>query len=374
MRIVILGLSITSSWGNGHATTYRSLAKGLHLLGHEVVFFEKDLEWYRDNRDCPAPDYCRVVVVEQWPIASQLIRKELLDADAAIVGSYVPEGAALIDLLLDSAVPVKAFYDIDTPITVARLREQGGTSYLRAEQIHGFDIYFSFTGGPMLDTLRREFDARHAVALYCSIDPSHYGRRVSRRYACDMSYMGTYAPDRQPKIDEWLIAVAQNFPRKKFIVAGPQYPRSVRWPGNVRRIQHLNPRWHPHLYSSSRLTLNVTRRDMMRAGYSPSVRLFEAAACGAAIISDSWPGVEEFLEPGKEILLATSQQDVCRSLECGDEELRAIGQAAQVNVLERHSNRQRALELEKEISGAESKAAVSAMAAKHLAPLAAAQV
>ena len=374
MKIVFFGLSITSSWGNGHATTYRSLAKGLHLLGHEVVFFEKDLEWYRDNRDCPAPDYCRVVVVEEWPTASQLIRNELLDADAAIVGSYVPEGAALIDLLLDSAVPVKAFYDIDTPITVARLREQGGTSYLRAEQIHGFDIYFSFTGGPMLDTLRREFDARHAVPLYCSIDPSHYRRRVGGRYACDMSYMGTYAPDRQPKIDEWLIAVAQNLPLKKFIVAGPQYPRSVHWPGNVQRIQHLNPRWHPHLYSSSRLTLNVTRRDMMRAGYSPSVRLFEAAACGAAIISDSWPGVEEFLEPGKEILLATSQQDVCRSLECGDEELRAIGQAAQVNVLERHSNRQRALELEKEISGVESKAAASAMAAKHLAPLAAAQV
>ena len=356
MKIVFFGLSITSSWGNGHATTYRSLAKGLHLAGHEVVFFEKDVEWYRDNRDCPAPDYCRVVIVEDWAAVFRQIRDELRDADVAIVGSYVPEGAELIDFLLDSPVPVKAFYDIDTPITVAQLREQGGTPYLRAEQIPGFDIYFSFTGGPMLETLRQEFGARHAVALYCSIDPNHYRRRECKRYACDMSYMGTYAPDRHPKIDEWLIAVARSFPERKFIVAGPQYPRNVRWPRNVRRIQHLNPRWHPHLYSSSRLTLNVTRRDMMRAGYSPSVRLFEAAACGAAIVSDSWPGLEEFLEPGKQILLATSGDDVCRYLECSDQELHAIGEAAQAQVLARHSNRQRAFELEKEICAARSKA------------------
>ena len=356
MKIVFFGLSITSSWGNGHATTYRSLAKGLHLAGHEVVFFEKDLEWYRDNRDCPAPDYCRVVMVEDWARAFRRIRDDVRDADAVIAGSYVPGGAELIDFLLGAPVAVKAFYDIDTPITVAQLREQGGTQYLRAEQIPGFDIYFSFTGGPLLDTLPQEFGARHAVPLYCSIDPSHYHRREGKRYACDMSYMGTYAPDRQPKIDEWLIAVAETSPKKRFIVAGPQYPRSVRWPRNVQRIQHLNPRWHPHLYSSSRLTLNVTRRDMMRAGYSPSVRLFEAAACGAAIISDSWPGLEEFLEPGKEILLATSGDDVCRYLECTEQELSAIGEAAQAKILERHSNRQRALELEKEICGVKNKA------------------
>jgi spore maturation protein CgeB len=374
MKIVFFGLSITSSWGNGHAITYRALAKGLHLLGHEVVFFEKDLEWYRDNRDCPAPDYCRAIVVEEWIPALGRIRDELRDADAAIVGSYVPEGAALIDRLLDSSVPVKAFYDIDTPITVAQLREQGATSYLRAKQIPGFDIYFSFTGGPMLETLRREFSARQAVPLYCSVDPTHYRRREGKRYACDMSYMGTYAPDRQPKIEEWLIAVAKDLPEKKFIVAGPQYPRSVRWPRNVQRIQHLNPRWHPHLYSSSRLTLNVTRRDMLRAGYSPSVRLFEAAACGAAIISDCCPGLEQFLEPGKQILLATSGDEVRRYLDCGDEELRAIGEAAQARILKRHSNLERARELEQEICGEGRKRPTRAAASNHLAPLAAAQV
>ena len=192
--------------------------------------------------------------------------------------------------MLNSSAPVKTFYDIDTPITVSQLTETGKTEYLEARQIAGLNLYFSFTGGPMLRKLSSDFGAKRAVPLYCSVDPdSYHSWPPHKRFRCDLGYMGTYAPDRQPKIEELLCQSARMLPDSRFIVAGPQYPRSVRWPANVRRVRHLNPRWHARFYSSSRLTLNVTRRAMVQAGYSPSVRLFEAAACGAVIVSDWTP-------------------------------------------------------------------------------------
>ena len=347
MKIVFFGLSITSSWGNGHATTYRALAKALHARGHEIVFFEQNAEWYESNRDLPRPEFCRIEIIESWPAARHGIDRELQECDVAVLGSYFPEGAALLDHILDSPAPVRAFYDIDTPITLSGLRRTGETPYLRADQIRALDLYFSFTGGPALRELEEFFGARRARPLYCSFDPAQYRRHPGNRYACDLSYMGTYAPDRQPKIDELLIKPAQKMPERTFVVAGPQYPRTVRWPKNVRRVQHLNPRWHPHLYSSSRFTLNVTRRDMVRTGYSPSVRLFEAAACGATIVSDYWPGLEEFFVPGKEILLAARADEIARYLDgMSEAEIREIGDAAQGRVLSLHTSEQRSREFE----------------------------
>jgi spore maturation protein CgeB len=347
MNIVIFGLAISSSWGNGHATTYRALGRALHARGHHIVFFERDWEWYRDNRDLPEPDFCDLRIYEDWPEALPAARRALRDADLAIVGSYFPDAARAVELVLDSAA-LKAFYDIDTPVTVAELRRTGVAPYLRREDIPGFDLYLSFTGGPMLRELETVFGARLAAPLYCSFDPAMYRpRRPARRFTCEMSYMGTYAADRQPKIDELLSRTAAVLPESRFIVAGSQYPKAIRWAANVKRIVHLNPRWHPLLYSSSRLTLNVTRRDMVLAGYSPSVRLFEAAACGATIVSDNWPGLETFFVPGEEILLANSAADVCRYLAGMDEaEMRRMGEAARERVVAEHTNDRRARELE----------------------------
>jgi spore maturation protein CgeB len=354
LRIVIFGLSITSSWGNGHATTFRALARALHARGHRVVFFEKDVEWYASNRDLPEPGFCELKLYTRWPDVLPLVRRELASADVAMVGSYFPDGVAAVSEMLDSTAAVRSFYDIDTPITVASLRERGGCDYIRADQLAGLDVYFSFTGGPILEELTRRFGVRRAVPLYCSFDPERY--RIyprSRRFACALSYMGTYAPDRQPKLEEFLFDTARALPELPFTVAGPQYPADVRWPRNVRHIVHLNPRWHPHLYSSSRLTLNVTRRDMVMAGYSPSVRLFEAAACGATIVSDNWPGLDSFFKPGQEILLPASATEVVRYLrEVDEEELRAIGLAAQARVLAAHTSQQRAMEFEREVEAA----------------------
>ncbi len=354
MKIVIFGLSITSSWGNGHATTFRALCKALHARGHHIVFFERDAEWYASNRDLPNPEFCHVRIYDRWEDAVPFARAELRDCDAAVVGSYFPDGIAAINEVLDSPAHYKAFYDIDTPITIAQLREHSRTEYLLKEQIAGFDVYFSFTGGPMLKEIENRFGAALAVPLYCSFDPQYYRRFPrNKRFACDLSYMGTYAPDRQPKVEEFFCRPARLLPESSFILAGPQYPRNIQWPPNVRRIMHLNPRWHSRFYSSSRLTLNVTRRDMVRAGYSPSVRLFEAAASSAAIVSDNWPGLDTFFRPQQEILLPTCAEDIARYIsDLSDEELRNIGSAAQERVLAEHTNTRRAIEFEDALKAA----------------------
>ncbi len=369
MKIVIFGLSITSSWGNGHATTFRALTKALHERGHRIVFYEHDLEWYANNRDMPRPEFCEVRIFEDWTATRNRALAEAGESDVVMVGSYFPDGEKAIDDLAAVTGPVKTFYDIDTPITVSQLRERGRTDYLRADQISAFDIYFSFTGGPMLAEIEERFGAKRAMPLYCSFDPKEYKRfSVNKRFACDMSYMGTYAPDRQPKIDELLCEPARQLPEMKFLVAGPQYPKAVKWPKNVRRIMHLNPRWHARFYSSSRITLNVTRRDMVLAGYSPSVRLFEAAACGATIASDNWPGLETFFTPGEQILLPTSGDDVVHLLrDASVDELRKIGDRAQERVLAEHTSEQRARELEISVE----KAGLSSGQTSVLAPLSA---
>ena len=353
MKIVIFGLSITSAWGNGHATTFRALCEALRARQHRITFFEKNLEWYESNRDLPDPPYCDLVVYESWNEVLPRVKRELMECDVAVVGSYFPDGHAAIDLISESKIPIKAFYDIDTPIAFEQLREKGKTDYLRAEQIPVFDVYFSFTGGPMLRELQERFGAARAVPLYCSFDPKHYRKfSVNQRFACDLSYMGTYAADRQPKIEEFLCEPARRLQEMRFTVAGPQYPKDIRWPGNVRRINHLNPHWHARFYSSSTLTLNVTRRDMVMAGYSPSVRLFEAAACGATIVSDNWPGLDLFFRAGIEILLPTDSKDVVQYLtEADPADLRQIGRAAQERVLAEHTSARRAQQFEEVICG-----------------------
>lgn len=351
MKIVIFGLSITSSWGNGHATTFRALCSALHARGHRITFFEHNAEWYEHNRDLPHPRFCEVRIFEYWKEILPVVRAQLEDADVAIVGSYFPDGIAALNEVIDSNAQVKAFYDIDTPITFSALQRQEQTDYLLKEHLPELDVYFSFTGGPMLRELEKRFQVAYAVPLYCSFDPRKYRTLpVNPAFVCDLSYMGTYAPDRQPKLEELLCGPATRFPQKKFIVAGPQYPGSMVWPQNVERIIHLNPRYHAEFYVSSRLALNVTRRDMVMAGYSPSVRLFEAAACAATIVSDNWPGLDTFFVPGEEILLPSGAADVERYISGYDiMQLNRIGEAARERVLMAHTSDRRAQEFERAV-------------------------
>jgi spore maturation protein CgeB len=283
LRIVVLGLSISSSWGNGHATTYRALLKGLNARGHEILFLERDVPWYAANRDLLEPAYCRL---ELYPHLGALRRyaPQIAGADAVLVGSFVPDGIEVGDWVLANARGVTAFYDIDTPATLASI-EDGTCEYLAAEQISRYDIYLSFTSGPTLRRLTTRYAARSARALYCSVDIGMYSpRRAAAKW--DVGYLGTYSRDRQSTLERLLLEPARRMPHLRFVVAGAQYPPSLTWPSNVDRIAHVAPGDHAAFYSSLRWALNLTRADMIKAGHSPSVRLFEAAACGTPIISD----------------------------------------------------------------------------------------
>lgn len=345
LDIVMLGLSITSSWGNGHATTYRSLVRELVSRGHRVLFLERDKPWYGSNRDIPGPGYGSIELYSSIEDLKSRFGENVRTADFVMVGSYVPEGATVGKWVVDIAKGVTAFYDIDTPVTLSRLKA-GKAEYLSAALVPEYDLYLSFTGGPTLRTIERELGSPMARPLYCSVDPELYSPEEAEK-KWDLGYVGTYCADRQSALDELMLAPARNLKDGRFVVAGPLYPENISWPGNTDRIDHLPPSEHRAFYNSMRFTMNLTRADMIRAGYSPSVRLFEAAACGIPIITDYWKGLDVFFEPGREILVSGSGADTALFLrEMSEAARRRLGERARRRVLERHTALHRVDELE----------------------------
>jgi spore maturation protein CgeB len=349
MRIVFLGLSITSSWGNGHATNYRALVRELSARGHDVLFCERDVPWYADLRDLPRPPWGVTALYGSVGELRDRFTADVRDADLVVVGSYVPDGVEVGRWVQETARGATAFYDIDTPVTLAKLF-RGDHEYLTPELVPGFDLYLSFTGGPMPARLEDELGARRAIAFHCLVDPDgHQPLEVEQRYA--LGYLGTYSDDRRPLVDALLLEPARRLPGDVFAVAGPQYPPDIVWPANVRRIEHLPPPEHAPFYAAQRFTLNVTRADMRRAGWSPSVRLFEAAACGVPVISDRWEGLDAIFRPGEEILVADGPGDVVRILtEVDDATRRGIGERARRRVLAEHTAARRVEQLLEEVA------------------------
>lgn len=342
---VFLGLSITSSWGNGHATTYRGLVRELSARGHDVLFLERELPFYRENRDLPRPPYATTRLYESLEALADGFTDQIRRADLVIVGSYVPQGIEVGEWLFRIRRGPVAFYDIDTPVTLQNL-EAGKLEYLTPNLLARYDMYLSFTGGPVLGLLERKFGAKRARALYCGVDPELYcPERSSSRW--ELGYLGTYSEDRQWSLERLLLDTAAARPERRFIVAGAQYPENLEWPPNVEHRIHLPPSDHRAFYAAQRFTLNVTREAMRSLGWSPSVRLFEAAACGTPVISDSWEGIEAFFEPAREILLVDDTKDMLRILEHLPEEERiAIGQRARARVLREHTAFHRAATFE----------------------------
>jgi spore maturation protein CgeB len=341
MKISIIGLSLSSSWGNGHATTYRSLVKGLERRGHEVSFYERSETWYAAHRDLKRASYLHF-----YSTAAELLyewREELAASDVIIIGSYVLESSTITRELKPSGA-LLAFYDIDTPVTIAQVRNDR-CAYLERDLLPEFDLYLSFSGGTVLDELR-SLGARRPVAFYCSVDPDVHGP-LEVPTTIDLGYLGTWSEDRQAPLAQLLLEPARRWNGGRFAVAGPQYPDTDEWPQNVHHVSHLPPQEHAGFYCSQRFTLNLTRADMRRMGYSPSVRLFEAACCGTPIISDDWCGLEEVFRAGKEILIAHDGDEVLGYVRDMDEEERAaVGAAARSRVLASHTGEQRAAELE----------------------------
>jgi spore maturation protein CgeB len=345
MKLVVLGLSITSAWGNGHATTYRGLLCEFARRGHTVVFLERDVPWYASQRDVEALENVEIILYADLAELRGKHAGTVRGADAVIVGSYVPEGIEVGDWVLELATGTTAFYDIDTPVTLGEL-ERGGLSYLSRAQIPRYDHYLSFAGGRSLDVLSGRYGSPHAVALYCSVDPQGYFPQDTERQWL-LGYLGTYSADRQPALAQLMLEPARQLPAERFVVAGPQYPRDLKWGPNVARIEHLAPGAHARFYNRQRFTLNVTRADMVAAGHSPSVRLFEAAACATPIISDLWDGLDEIFIPGKEILIAANPREALTILtHTSAEQAAQIGAAGRSRILAGHTAAHRAAELE----------------------------
>jgi spore maturation protein CgeB len=347
VRIVIFGLTISSSWGNGHATLWRGLCKYLVRSGHSVVFFERDVPYYAGARDLLEIPGGQLVLYSAWENVRSVARRSVLEADAAIVTSYCPDALAATELMLaqDRATPV--FYDLDTPVTLAKLRSGEPVPYIGPAGLGGFALVLSFTGGQRLfDEFRSKLWARDIRPLYGHVDADvHRPVPAQAHYSADLSYLGTYSQDRQPALEELFVAPARSRQDLRFLIGGAQYPADFPWSTNIYFVRHLPPSEHAPFFASSRLTLNVTRPAMAEMGWCPSGRLFEAAACGVPLLSDSWTGIDRFFEPDEQIMLAHDAQDTLAALQVGRDELSTMARRARERTLDQHSSDKRATEL-----------------------------
>jgi spore maturation protein CgeB len=346
MKLVVFGLTISSSWGNGHATIWRGLAKALVRRGHRFVFFERDAPYYARSRDLTEIEGGRLHLYSSWLDVRDLARRELADADAALVTSYCPDGVAASDLVLGSPARVRGFYDMDTPITLERAAAGQRIEYIPVRGLGEFDIVLSFTGGEALPELCRVFGARHALPLYGSVDPDvHHPVPPAGPFRGDLSYIGTWAANRQRSLERFFLEPARRMRDRRFVLAGSQYGADFPWQPNVYYVNHLAPPDHPAFLCSSPITLNITRGPMAVMGHCPSGRLFEAAACGVPCLSDWWTGLDAFFEPGQEILVARTPEDVVEAVARDPDDLARIGRAARERVLAEHTADFRAREL-----------------------------
>lgn len=354
LHLVVFGLTVSSSWGNGHAPLWRGLIAALLAAGHRVTFFERDVSYYRDTRDLTRlPDGGELVLYSDWDEVLPQARRALARADVGMVTSYCPDALAATGLVQGSLLPLRCFYDLDTPVTLERLEAGEPVDYIGPEGLAGFDLVLSYTGGAALDALRTRLGARRAVPIFGSVDPAVHRPAAPRaEFTCLMSYLGTYAADRQAVLERLFVAPARMLADERFVIGGAQYPDGFPWTQNIHFVRHLPPPDHPAFYSSSRLTLNVTRRSMARMGWCPSGRLFEAAACGVPIVSDAWPGLETFFRPGAEILVADTTEDALDALATPPDVLAGIARRARERALDEHSAARRAAQMVAAFHGA----------------------
>ncbi|HKH01167.1 MAG TPA: glycosyltransferase [Bradyrhizobium sp.] len=342
MKLVIFGLTISSSWANGHATLWRGLCRSLGKLGHRVVFYERDVPYYASARDFDQLEQGELVLYPDWESIRHRTKRDVAEADVAMVTSYCPDALTATNIVVESS-RLSVFYDLDTPITLMRLRRGEAVEYVGSAGLSSFDLVLSYTGGPALDELRSRLGARRVAPLYGHVDPDvHRPADAVRHYRADLSYLGTYAADRQAALETLLIKPARLRPRQRFLMGGAQYPAEFPWSSNIYFVRHLPPSEHPAFFSSSRMTLNVTRREMAGMGWCPSGRLFEAAACGTPVLSDDWGGLDRFFSPGREILVAHGTGEAVAALDLSDAEIRRIGKAARDRALTDHTSRHRA--------------------------------
>jgi spore maturation protein CgeB len=368
MKIVVFGLTVSSSWGNGHATLWRGLCRALAARGHDVTFLEKDVPYYRVRRDLWQLESNTLIFYSSWEEVKARAITELREADLAIVTSYCPDGREASECVLEHARGQRVFYDLDTPVTLAAVEAGEWPAYLPLHGLSGFDLVLSFTGGRALELLHERLGARRVAPLYGHVDPSFH--RPADWPCADraaLSYLGTYAADRQERLEELFFAPARARPREQFVLGGSMYPAGLATSSNIHHIEHVAPSEHPAFFAAARFTLNITRSTMARFGYCPSGRLFEAAACGVPIVSDWFEGLDDFFDPWREIVVAHNTADVLDALSMSDRELLQRAGLTRERVLERHTAGHRSRELEQLVWSSSAAPRTSASSAERVA-------
>ncbi len=344
MKLSIFGLSVSSSWGNGHATLWRGLLRALARRGHRITFFEKDVPWYAAHRDLTELPGVELVLYSDWKSVFHRAANCVRDSDAALVTSYCPDAQGAADLL-NEGNGLRVFYDLDSPVTLDRLAHGETIDYIPRNGYRDFDLVMSYTGGRALDELQTRLGAQRVAPIYGSVDPSvHHPVAPVERWRGDLSYLGTWAADRQKAVNTLLVEPARQRPELRFVMGGAMYDNTFPWTANIFFNPHIPPADHPAFYCSSRMTLNVTRAAMAAYGFCPSGRLFEAAACGVPIVTDVWDGLDRFFTPGSEILTAQSAEEVLSALDTVDDRL---ARRARERTLDMHTADHRALDFER---------------------------
>jgi spore maturation protein CgeB len=346
LRFVVFGLTASSTWGNGHATLWRGLAAALARRGHRLTFFEKDEPWYASHRDLGELPGGELHLHPGLPAAREQAARALEGADVAMVTSYCADADVATELVLASGAPVRAFYDLDAGVTLARLDAGEPVPWLPPDGLAAFDLVLSFTGGRTLRAMVERLGARRAEALFGFADPAvHRPAPAVDAFRGDCSYLGTYAPGRQAGLEALFLGPAARSPERTFVLAGAMYDGAFPWRPNVRWVRHLEPALHPAFFCSSPLTVNVTRPEMAAVGHCPSPRLFEAAGCGVPVLSDPFPGVEDFFTPGEEVLVARDADEAAAAVALPREVLARVGRRARERFLAEHTADARAREL-----------------------------
>jgi spore maturation protein CgeB len=345
VKVAFFGSSLVSSYWNGAATYYRGLIRALHRRGHRVTFYEPDAYERQAHRDIADPDWVEVIVYEPTAAAALALVERAQRADVVVKAT----GVGVLDELLEEAVAevrgVSVFWDVDAPATLARL-DADPDDPLRA-LVPRYDLVLTYGGGDPVVAGYRGLNARDCVPVYNALDPvTHFPVAPDARFACDLAFVGNRLPDREDRVEEFLVRPAKLLPERSFLLAGAGW-EARELPANVRLLGHLSTNDHNAVNSTPLAVLNVLRESMARNGWSPATRVFEAAGAGACLVSDAWAGIEEFLEPGREVLVAESGDDVADALaSLTPERARAIGAAARRRILAEHTYDHRAAQVE----------------------------
>ena len=344
MRIAWFGSSLVSAYWNGAATYYRGLVRALHERGHHVTFLEPDAYERQQHRDLDDPHWAEVVVYDpkRWEEALERAR----GADVVVKAS----GVGVVDAELEAGVlelgTTAIFWDVDAPATLTRL-EADEDDALRA-LVPRYDLVLTYGGGDPVVERYRALGARDCVPVYNALDPeTHHPVAPDERFRCDLAFLGNRLPDREERVEEFFLRAAELAPARSFLLGGSGWEDKP-LPPNVRTLGHVSTRDHNALNATPLAVLNVSRESMAANGFSPATRVFEASGAGACLITDAWEGVELFLEPGEEVLVAASGAEVAALLEELDpERARAIGEAARRRVQREHTYARRAAEVER---------------------------